>query len=83
MTIDIIRRFAVLAVVLVSAWHVTGGVYKFFQSPPSVSANPASDLRSISYLNDYWFNYDGSGSYGSSSVDWPLRFVLYGNAEVD
>jgi hypothetical protein len=65
--------------------HLATGIARSLTEPPPVQAHTAypGSFSYIYYLNDYWANYDGSGSYGSSSVDWPLRFILYGSAEVD
>lgn len=76
-----LTRTTLLATIAAAASaYLASGVLRLAFDAPSAEAHQASNFTSIQYLNDYWNNYDGDDS---SNADWPLRFVFYGNAEVD
>ena len=72
------------AVAAASTVALALGVSVLLAAPQSpVRANPASNLAIIFYSGDNWANYDSNiGAWDASRVDWPLRFILFGSAEV-
>lgn len=53
--------------------------------PPQAEAWTASSLTTVGAgTGDIWYNYDFvSTSVSASNVDWPVRYLFKGNAEVD